>query len=156
MQLEIERKFLLKSDDWRSLGVPVLYQQGYLLISESKTIRIRTIGNCGYLTVKSAAKGLSRLEFEYEIPISDANSLMNHLCEKPLIKKYRTKIKIDDLVWEVDEFLDDNKGLIIAEIELQHEDQKFILPEWIGKEVTGNYCYNNSYLVKHPFNSWEK
>lgn len=155
MPVEIEKKFLLKSDEWRNLGSPVLYQQGYLLINKSKTIRIRKVGTIGYLTIKSTIKGISRLEFEYKIPIKDANILLQELCQKPTLRKYRTKITIADLVWEVDEFLDENKGLIIAEVELKSEDQNFHIPDWVGKEVTFDPKYFNSNLVRNPFTSWK-
>jgi CYTH domain-containing protein len=156
MPVEIERKFLLKSDKWRTLGETKFYQQGYLLIDKSKTIRVRTIDNKGFLTIKGASVGICRNEYEYEIPIDDAKMILEMLCEKPLIEKFRTKIELLDLVWEVDEFVGENNGLVIAEVELKNENQKIDLPDWVGKEVTGNHCYNNSYLVKHPFSKWRR
>lgn len=156
MGKEIERKFLVVNDIWRKLGKSEFYQQGYLLIEKGKTIRVRAIGEKAFLTIKSAAINFSRDEFEYQIPISDAKYLLENLCEKPIIEKYRTKISIDNLIWEVDEFIGENEGLIFAEVELQSEEQKIILPDWIGKEVTGDHHYNNSYLVRYPFKSWEK
>lgn len=154
MPVEIERKFLLKSDKWKKLGKPKFYQQGYLLIDKSKTIRIRTIDNEGFLTIKGETVGIRRSEFEYEIPVSDAKFMLENLCEKPIIEKFRTKIFVDELVWEVDEFLGENKGLIITEVELKNENQKIQLPDWVGEEVTGDHRYNNSSLVKNPFNQW--
>ena len=156
MSVEIERKFLLKSDNWRILGEAKFYQQGYLLIEKSKTIRVRTIDNKGFLTIKGASVGICRNEYEYEIPIDDAKMILEMQCEKPLIEKFRTKIELLDLVWEVDEFVGENNGLVIAEVELKNENQKIDLPDWVGKEVTGNHCYNNSYLVKHPFSKWRR
>lgn len=156
MSIEIERKFLLKSDEWRSLGEAKFYQQGYLLIDKSKTIRVRTIGNQGFLTIKGSSIGISRSEFEYEIPIDEAKQILDILCEKPLIEKYRTKIIFPDLIWEVDEFIGENSGLVIAEVELKNENQRIDLPDWIGKEVSANPKYNNSYLVKHPYKSWKE
>ncbi len=154
MAIEIERKYLVKSDDWKSLATKKYYQQGYLLISKSLTIRVRIIEDKSYITIKGASKGISRSEYEYEIPIKEAEDIIQSLCEKPLIEKYRTKINIDDVIWEVDEFLGENEGLVIAEVELKNEGQKINLPAWIGDEVSGNPKYSNSYLVKHPFKRW--
>lgn len=156
MPLEIERKFLLKSDEWRRLGETKFYRQGYLLIDKNRTIRIRTIEEKAFITIKGASAGISRSEFEYEIPIEDARLILETLCEKPLIEKCRTKIDMNGIVWEVDEFNNDNVGLVIAEVELKDEDQKIVLPDWIGEEVSGNSMYNNTYLVKHPYKDWKK
>lgn len=155
MGIEIERKFLVKSDGWKSLGERMFYQQGYLLIDKSKTIRVRTIEAKGFITIKGLSTGISRSEFEYIIPVDEAKFMLKNFCEKPLIEKYRTKIKINDVVWEVDEFIGENTGLIIAEVELNDESQKFNLPDWIGEEVSGNPIYNNSSLVKNPFTKWK-
>ena len=154
--IEIERKYLVKSNEWQSLGIRKLYQQGYLLIDINRTIRIRTIKDRGFVTIKGASVGISRSEFEYEIPIEDARFMLTNFCEKPIIEKYRTKIEILDLIWEVDEFIGENEGLIIAEVELKNENQKIILPDWVGEEVSGNLRYNNSYLVKHPYKTWKE
>lgn len=154
MGIEIERKFLVKSDEWRPLGKQIFYQQGYLLADKNRTIRIRTFDEKGFITIKGSSKGISRSEFEYEIPVEEAKMILETLCEKPLIKKYRTKIKFNNLIWEVDEFIDENYGLIIAEVELEHENQKIKIPNWIGKEVSGDIKYNNSMLVKNPFTKW--
>ena len=155
MGIEIERKYLVKSNEWKSSGVKKLYQQGYLLIDKTKTIRVRTIEDTAYLTIKGASSGISRSEFEYEIPVEDAKFMLANLCEKPIIEKYRTKIELNELIWEVDEFVGDNTGLIIAEVELKNEYQKIVLPDWIGEEVSGNRQYNNSYLVKNPYKNWK-
>lgn len=154
MAKEIERKFLVASERWRKLGVRKFYQQGYLLIDKLKTIRVRTIEDKAFVTVKGSAIRISRDEFEYEIPIEDAKIILEKLCEKPIIEKYRSKIEVGEIVWEVDEFIGENEGLILAEVELKSEAQKIDLPDWIGEEVTGNHQYNNSYLVKHPFSKW--
>jgi adenylate cyclase len=156
LAIEIERKYFVKSDQWKSLGERKFYKQGYLLIDKSKTIRVRTIDDQGFLTLKGASIGISRKEFEYEIPVEDANFMLTSLCEKPVIEKYRTKIEWCDLIWEVDEFIGENDGLVIAEVELKEENQKIDLPDWVGEEVSGNPRYNNSYLVKHPFRTWNK
>ena len=153
--MEIERKYLIKSDEWKSLGKRKYYQQGYLLIDKSRTIRVRLTDDLAFLTLKGSSIGISRSEFEYNIPVDDAKFILENLCEKPVIEKFRTKIKLDEITWEVDEFIGENAGLIVAEVELKNEDQKFILPEWVGEEVTGNHMYNNSYLVKHPFKKWK-
>ncbi len=150
MGTEIERKYLVKSDEWKLLGNRIFYQQGYLLSDKNRTIRIRTIEDKGFITIKSSTKGISRNEFEYEIPVEDARVILDTLCEKPFIKKYRTKIKLNDLIWEVDEFLDENDGLVIAEVELENENQKIDIPDWIGEEVTGDMKYFNSMLTKNP------
>lgn len=154
MGLEVERKFLVKSDEWKSLGKRVFYQQGYLLISKYRTVRVRTIENKGFITIKGQKKGISRIEFEYEIPFNDARMILETLCEKPLISKYRTKIKLNNLTWEVDEFLDENYGLVVAEVELENENQKIDLPNWVGEEVTSDKKYFNSMLTKNPFCKW--
>lgn len=164
MGIEIERKYLVKKSVWRShkellenqspdLGVK--YCQGYIPTTNATTVRIRIIGEQGYLTIKSQTVGHTRAEFEYPIPVNDAQEMLNNLCLKPLIEKIRYKIQIDNLVWEVDEFLGENRGLIIAEIELENEDQSFELPNWIEREVN-EQKYFNSYLVKHPYSQWEE
>ncbi len=154
MGIEIERKYLVKSDVWKSLGDKKFYQQGYLLIDKNRTIRIRTIEDKGFITIKGSAKGISRNEFEYEIPVEEARVILETLCEKPFIKKYRTKIQLNNLIWEVDEFIDENNGLVIAEVELENENQKIDIPNWIGEEVTGDMKYFNSMLIKNPFTKW--
>jgi len=152
--IEIERKFLIKSDEWKSLGKRKFYQQGYLLVDKNRTIRIRTVEEKGFITIKGSGRGISRSEFEYQIPVEEARIILETLCEKPLIKKYRTKIKLNNLVWEVDEFIDENYGLVIAEVELENENQKIDIPSWIGDEVTGEIKYYNSMLIKNPFTNW--
>lgn len=154
MGIEIERKYLIKSNEWKSLGDKKFYQQGYLLSDKNRTIRIRTIEEKGFITIKGSAKGISRNEFEYEIPVEEARVILETLCEKPFIKKYRTKIQLNNLIWEVDEFIDENNGLVIAEVELQNENQKIVIPNWVGKEVTGNIKYYNAMLIKNPFTKW--
>jgi len=154
MGVEIERKFLLTGDAWRDLAPKIRYHQGYISSNKARTVRVRTCGRKGFLTVKGISIGASRLEFEYEIPLSDAEFMLAELCEKPLIEKYRTIIHLGPSTWEVDEFLGENSGLIIAEIELEHEDQPFVKPAWLGAEVTGDPRYFNSSLSRHPFTTW--
>ncbi len=153
MGKEIERKFLIKADTWR-MEKGVKYRQGYLNTAKERTVRVRTIDDKGYLTIKGINVGATRLEFEYEIPASEAKQLLDQLCEKPLIEKNRHKIKHGGLVWEVDEFFGENEGLIVAEVELQSEDQLFEKPDWVGKEVTGEPRYFNANLIAHPFKKW--
>lgn len=154
MGIEIERKFLIKSDSWRYEARGLRYLQGYLSRDKERTIRVRTIGDKGFLTIKGISRGLVRTEYEYEIPYDDAREMLRELCEEPLIDKQRYRISYRDLIWEVDEFSGENQGLIFAEVELDDENQSLLKPPWIGKEVTGDPRYFNSNLVKHPFSKW--
>lgn len=153
MALEIERKFLVKDGAWRN-EQGTKYRQGYLNTDEERTVRVRTMDDKGYLTVKGVPRGAVRMEYEYEIPKVEAEAMLDDLCEKPLIEKIRCKIEHKGLVWEVDEFLGENSGLIVAEVELESEDQEFVKPEWIGEEVTGDPKYFNANLIHYPFNRW--
>lgn len=154
MGVEIERKFLLQGDQWRQLAQGVLYRQGYLRADGECTVRVRTVGKSGFLTIKGRTVGASRSEYEYAIPLDDANAMLDQLCMQPLIEKKRYTIAHKGFNWEVDEFFGDNQGLIVAEIELEAEDQPFDLPPWIGQEVTGDRRYYNASLVRHPFSHW--
>jgi adenylate cyclase len=154
MAKEIERKFLVKGDAWRSLAEGTKYRQGYLNSAKERVVRVRTINDKGFLTIKGITVGATRSEFEYEIPLEDTDFMLDNLCEQFLIEKNRYKIKMGDLVWEVDEFFGKNDGLIVAEVELTSEDQKFEKPDWIGEEVTADPRYFNSNLVKDPFIEW--
>ena len=154
MGTEIERKYLLSNDDWKAGAAGTLYRQGYLSTAADRNVRVRIIGDIGYLTVKGRAEGITRLEFEYEIPISDARSMLDRLCFKPLIEKTRFKIEYRGLTWEVDEFIGDNAGLVLAEVELTREEQEIELPPWIDREVTDDPRYLNSNLVSAPFKTW--
>ena len=156
MGTEIERKFLLTSDAWKVLAPATRYRQGYLSSRKERTVRVRTINDKGFLTIKGVSAGVTRMEYEYEIPVEDANVLLDELCEQPLIEKNRTKIDFTGSVWEVDEFFGENEGLIVAEIELESEDQQFEKPVWIGEEVSGDSRYFNSSLSRHPYKRWEK
>ena len=153
MALEIERKFLVKENDWRN-GQGTMYRQGYLNSDENCNVRVRVIDDRGYLTVKGISKGATRVEYEYEIPKAEADAMLDNICEKPLITKKRFKIEYKGLVWEVDEFFGDNQGLIIAELELESEDQVFFKPEWIAEEVTGDPKYFNANLIHCPYSKW--
>jgi adenylate cyclase len=154
MGVEIERKFLPGSSAWRSLGQPVLLRQGYLSSDPARVVRVRIEGDLAWLTIKGPSVGASRGEWEYPIPAPDAAELLERLCEQPIIEKYRRRIDVDGMVWEVDEFLGVNAGLVVAEIELTSENQVFAKPDWIGIEVTGDARYYNSSLVKLPFSHW--
>jgi adenylate cyclase len=152
MAIEIERKFLVVGEEWRSAPA-VYFCQGYLNRAKERTVRVRVAGDLGYLTIKGVSEGASRAEFEYEIPLADAKQLLA-LCDGPVIEKYRRKVEVAGKTWEVDEFLGANAGLVVAEIELEAEDQAFELPVWVGEEVTGDDRYYNSTLTKRPFNQW--
>ncbi|WP_411331053.1 CYTH domain-containing protein [Desulfovibrio desulfuricans] len=154
MGKEIERKFLINGDAWRMLAEGTMYRQGYLNSAKERTVRVRTVGEKAFLTIKGITVGATRAEYEYEIPFDDCNALLDNLAEKPLIEKKRYKIKQGEFIWEIDEFFGDNQGLIVAEIELTSEDQKFDKPSWIGAEVTGDPRYFNSNLIKNPFTRW--
>jgi len=154
MGIEIERKFLLKNDVWRDLAEGVYYRQGYLNSTRERTVRVRIINEKGFLTIKGVADGATRLEFEYEIPKDECNIMLDDLAEKPVIEKNRYKVDYKGLSWEIDEFFGENRGLIVAELELESEDQKFQIPEWIGEEVTGDPRYFNSNLIHHPYTKW--
>ncbi|HIK28142.1 MAG: CYTH domain-containing protein [Oscillatoriaceae bacterium SKW80] len=154
MATEIERKFLVKGDKWRALATGTLYRQGYIRTTSKTTVRVRVVGDKGYLTIKGKNQGNSRAEFEYPIPVEDAQEMLDKLCERPLIEKTRYKIKIGEVTWEIDEFAGENQGLIIAEVELTDENQILELPEWIGEEVSQDPRYFNANLAQHPFSQW--
>ena len=130
------------------------YRQGYIATQGSATVRVRIAGDKGYLTIKGPSVGCSRSEFEYLIPLEDAQDMLQTLCEYPLIEKTRYKVDWGGLVWEIDEFDGSNKGLIVAEVELSDENQLIELPTWIGEEVSDDPRYFNSNLVRHPYTQW--
>ncbi|MCC5637299.1 CYTH domain-containing protein [Nostoc sp. CHAB 5844] len=154
MAKEIERKFLVQGDAWRKLGTGSVYRQGYIATQKAVTVRVRIANNRGYLTIKSPIVNYSRSEFEYEIPVADAQEMLDTLCDRPLIEKVRYKIELNGLIWEIDEFDGDNKGLILAEVELSDAQQQVEIPEWIGEEVSTDRKYFNSNLAKFPFSKW--
>lgn len=154
MAKEIERKFLVVGEAWRKLAKGTVYRQGYLSTVKERTVRVRTIDDAGYLTVKGISVGATRSEFEYDVPVADANEMLDSLCEKPIIEKTRYKIPVGKHTWEIDEFAGVNQGLIVAEIELAEENEAFSRPEWIGDEVTGDPRYFNSNLIAKPFSTW--
>ncbi len=153
MPKEIERKFLLKNESWRKDANGTSLKQGYLSTDKERTIRVRIKGDKAYLTIKGITINSARAEYEYQIPLNDARELLE-LCEGPLVEKTRYEVQYENLTWEIDIFKGENKGLILAEVELESIDQKVNLPSWIGEEVTGDMKYSNSNLVKHPFSNW--
>jgi len=154
MAIEIERKFLVRDSSWKEGVVGKRYCQGYLSREKGSTVRVRRVEERAFLTVKGPGDGLSRPEYEYEIPVADGQELLDTLCERPLIEKIRYLIHHAGMVWEVDEFLGDNRGLVVAEIELSSPGQRFEKPLWLGTEVTGDPRYYNSILSRQPFCGW--
>ncbi len=154
MATEIERKFLVKGNEWRSLATGTVYRQGYLSTKKNCSVRVRLVENQGYLTIKGLTEGCSRTEYEYPIPAIDAIEMLDKMCETPLIEKTRYKIEYAGLTWEVDEFAGENQGLIIAEVELTDANQTLELPDWIGQEVSDDPRYFNANLVEHPYSQW--
>jgi adenylate cyclase len=154
MAEEIERKFLVAGDAWRALAQPAELCQGYLNDDPDRTVRVRVVGDRSWLTIKGRSHGASRCEYEYEIPAADARAMLDDLCLRPMVEKRRSRICSAGLIWEVDEFLGENAGLIVAEVELTSADQMIALPGWIGDEVTGDPRYYNSNLLKNPYSRW--
>ena len=154
--IEIEKKFLVLNDTFKAAAFTQnRITQGYLSSVAERTVRVRIKGNSGYLTIKGISNntGMSRFEWEKEIPIEEAQKLLL-LCEKGVIDKTRFEVKIGNHIFEVDEFYGENEGLFIAEIELDTETETFEKPKWLGKEVTNDKRYYNSYLSKHPYKKW--
>ena len=155
MGIEIERKFLVNHDKWAATDKPAgqKLQQGYIVDDESRTLRLRIAGNAAYLTFKSGTAGISRHEYEYSIPVTDAAELFKQFVKTGL-EKTRYCLNHAGKLWEVDVFAGENEGLIIAEIELDSEDEKFELPQWVGLEVSHDARYYNSSLSAKPYKSW--
>ena len=153
MAVEIERKFLVKNNDWKVGLQATVFKQAYLNSAADRTVRVRIAGDKAFLTIKSKTVGISRDEFEYEIPVNEAEELLN-LCETAALEKNRYFLNVGDLTWEIDEFLGVNAGLVIAEIELSEEQQTFEKPAWLGEEVSNDKRYFNSLLSIHPFSQW--
>ncbi|MCO5248233.1 MAG: CYTH domain-containing protein [Chitinophagales bacterium] len=155
MGKEIERKFLVHHEKWSLTEKPQgeNYRQGYLQMDMEKAIRVRQTPDKAFITIKGKSFGFTRSEYEYEIPYQDAEELLDQFAITEL-KKIRYKINVGDKIWEVDEFLGGNEGLIVAEIELKSEDEDFIRPEWIGKEVTMDDRYLNMNLAMNPYSTW--
>lgn len=155
MGIEIERKFTLKNDSWRKdVQRSQRYVQGYLAGNERSSIRVRIAGDNANINIKSATLGIFRQEYEYSIPLSDAEEMLDKLCEKPVIDKIRHFVEFDSKIWEIDEFSGENAGLVVAEIELNDEEEVIILPEWAGEDVSHDTRYYNVCLVKNPYKNW--
>lgn len=154
MHLEIERKFLVRNNRWKQAGQGIDYKQGYLLTGPSSTVRVRIAEDDCKINIKGGSQEDFRLEFEYPIPRKDALIILHTLCIKPLISKTRYRIWQGELCWEIDEFHEDNEGLVIAEIELAYPEQEFERPGWLGREVTADARFYNASLVSNPYTSW--
>jgi adenylate cyclase len=153
---EIERKFLVTSDGWRpGAQAHVAMRQGYLAVGPPASIRIRVEGERAWLNVKESTPGIGRAEFEYEIPNADAEQLLSH-CDGHIIEKTRHRVPHGDHVWEIDVFEGENAGLVLAEVELESEDEPVSLPVWAGEEVSVDPRYRNTYLSRRPYRTWPK
>lgn len=157
MSLEIERKYLVVTSLWQRPEGGVRIRQGYVATQDGTTVRVRIAGDKAFLTLKDHAVGLTRHEFEYEIPVADAVTLLDTMCTKPQVDKIRSRIPAAEpgLVWEVDEFLGDNAPLVTAEIELPSEDTPFTKPAWVGADVTDDHRYKNNNLAQTPYGTWK-
>ena len=153
MGTEIERKFLVRGAGWR-VGPGARYRQGYLSSEPERTVRVRVAGAAAWLTIKGATRGIARPEYEYAIPVAEAEELLDGLCQRPLIEKTRYRVDHGAHTWEVDEFHGDNEGLVIAEVEVQDAAEEVALPAWVGEEVSHDPRYFNSNLARHPYRRW--
>jgi len=155
MATEIERKFRMLNDDWKQLVTQETYYcQGYLANSNRASVRIRVAENKAYINIKSASLGIQRTEYEYAISLADGQAMLDQLCTKPLIEKTRYLVVYAGKTWEIDVFYGDNAGLIVAELELNHVDEPFDIPDWVDQEVSDDPRYYNVNLVTHPFKNW--
>lgn len=155
MATEIERKFLLVSDEWRQLiSRSESFRQGYLSSSKHASVRVRIADDKATLNIKGMTLGVERPEYEYEIPLHDAAELLDQLCERPLIEKTRHFVEFGGNLWEIDEFHGDNAGLVVAEVELDSSDQVITMPTWAGKDVSHLERYYNVRLTQYPYSRW--
>jgi CYTH domain-containing protein len=152
--IEIERKFTVTGESWRGQGVATVFRQGYLSTVKERTVRVRAAGDRGTITIKGITVGATRSEFEYPIPLADANAMLDELCERPIIEKTRHVVEVEGTTWEIDEFAGANQGLIVAEVELEHAEEEFTRPAWIGDDVTEDPRYFNANLIAHPYTEW--
>lgn len=155
MGLEIERKFLVNTAKWQPKGPGTEIRQGYLSLTPERVVRIRQTSAGCWLTIKGKSRGAVRSEFEYPIPRNDAEMMLSSVCIQPVIEKTRYKIEFSGKIWEVDVFKGENSGLVLAEIELESENDNFKLPDWVGLEVTGDSRFYNVNLVRKPYSEWE-
>ncbi len=154
MTKEIERKFLVDTALWRAMAAGTLYRQGYLSSVKERVVRVRIAGNRGFLTIKGLTTGVSRLEFEYPIPLADATMMLDQLCERPLIEKTRHCEVFAGRTWEIDVFHGDNDGLVVAEVEIANPEDQVELPRWAGAEVSNDPRYFNNNLAANPYRNW--
>lgn len=155
MATEIEHKFLLRDDRWRSqVERSARLRQGYLISDARCSVRVRVAESQGFLNIKSGTLGIQRSEYEYPIPLAEAEEILDTLCAKPLLEKTRHYLKFDQHLWEIDEFAGENAGLIMAEVELSRIDEPFARPDWLGKDVSHDIRYYNSQLARHPYQTW--
>ena len=155
MGKEIERKFLVHPRKWSDLGAGLIIRQGYLCASKLSSVRVRTYGDRAFVTIKGQTSDITRDEYEYEIPVNDANEILVNLCESPPIEKMRYRVVYKGHTWEVDEFAGANQGLTLAEVELKDPKEPVELPDWIEREVSGDQRYYNSNLSIKPFSTWK-
>jgi adenylate cyclase len=155
MAIEIEHKFLLRDDRWRQqVERSARMRQGYLTSDARCSVRVRVADGQGFLNLKSGTLGIQRSEYEYPIPLAEAEEILDTLCEKPLLEKTRHFLWFSEHLWEIDEFEGDNAGLIVAEVELSQADELFARPDWLGEEVSHDIRYYNSQLARHPYQTW--
>lgn len=155
MAIEIEHKFLVQDDSWRGQ----VYRskrlcQGYLISDEVRSVRVRIADNEAHLNIKSGTLGISRSEYDYPIPLQDAQEILQNLCRKPLLEKTRHFVRHGNHIWEIDVFEGDNAGLVLAEVELKQANEPFELPAWVGEDVSHDPRYYSSRLAEHPFKNW--
>ena len=155
MATEIEHKFLLRDERWRpAIERSTPMRQGYLTSDARCSVRVRVADGQGFLNIKSGTLGIQRSEYEYPIPLAEAEEILDTLCEKPLLEKTRHFLRFDGRLWEIDEFAGANAGLIVAEVELDDPDQPFARPDWVGEDVSHDLRYYNSQLARHPYTTW--
>lgn len=155
MTVEIERRFLIENDKWHQYAdEPLLLKQAYLSVEKERTVRVRIVGQQAWLTLKGYISELSRSEFEYEIPLADAEKMMESMCPFKM-EKWRYPVRCGGSLFEIDVFLGDNAPLVVAEIELPDENADFERPDWLGREITSDGMFTNAYLSKHPFSTWK-
>ena len=155
MGTEIERKFLVKDDSWRTPDlIGTRFRQGYVAVGSPAAVRLRIAGDTAILNIKSAVINITRTEFEYPVPLDDAQQVLESVCAGRIVEKTRFRVEHSGLTWEIDVFEGANEGLVVAELELESEDQPFEKPPWLGEEVSGDPRYLNTHLSQHPYTEW--